>query len=118
MPRHTESIIQRQSVKWFNLQYPSISKLLFAIPNGGFRSKTEASIMKGEGVVSGVSDLILLYSNGIYNSLCLEMKAPGGKQTENQKAWQRLAESHGNKYAICHSLDEFMNEVNGYIQQR
>lgn len=118
MPRHPESIIQRQSVKWFRTQYTEICNLLFSIPNGGFRNKIEASIMKGEGVVSGVSDLILLYSNGIYNALCIEMKVPGGKQTANQKGWQRLAESRGNKYVICHSLEEFMSEVNGYINQK
>ena len=78
---HPESILQRQCVKWFRLQYAGIGNLLFAVPNGGFRSPIEAKIMKGEGVVSGVSDLILLYSNNGYNSLCIEMKAPGGMQT-------------------------------------
>ena len=113
---HPESILQRQCVKWFRLQYAGIGNLLFAVPNGGFRSPIEAKIMKGEGVVSGVSDLILLYPSGVYNSLCLEMKAPGGRQTDNQKAWQLLAEAHGNKYVICRSLDEFMSEVNKYIK--
>ena len=115
---HPESILQRQCVKWFRLQYAGIGNLLFAIPNGGFRNQIEAKIMKGEGVVSGVSDLILLYSNGVYNSLCIEMKVPGGRQTDKQRDWQELAERHGNKYVICHSLDEFMSEVNGYMQQR
>lgn len=115
---HPESILQRQCVKWFRLQYTGIGNLLFSVPNGGFRNQIEAKIMKGEGVVSGVSDLILLYSNGVYNSLCIEMKAPGGKQTDKQREWQALAERHGNKYVVCHSLDEFMSEVNGYMQQR
>ena len=113
---HPESILQRQCVKWFRLQYPVIGNLLFCVPNGGFRNQIEAKIMKGEGVVSGVSDLILLYSNGVYNSLCIEMKVQGGKQTDKQREWQALAEHNGNKYVICHSLEEFMSEVNKYIK--
>ena len=115
---HPESILQRQCVKWFRLQYTGIGNLLFCVPNGGFRNQIEAKIMKGEGVVSGVSDLIFLHSNGVYNALCIEIKVPGGKQTANQKDWQILAERHGNKYVVCHSLDEFIREVNGYINQK
>ena len=32
--------------------------MLFAVPNGGGRSRIEAGIMKAEGVTAGVSDLI------------------------------------------------------------
>lgn len=47
-PRHIESQIQIQMVKWFRLQYPRY--IIAAIPNGGQRSALEAKIMKGEGV--------------------------------------------------------------------
>lgn len=51
-------------VGWFRLQYPAVGKLLFAVPNGGARSRTEAAIMKAEGVTAGVTDLILLLGRG------------------------------------------------------
>lgn len=46
--------MQRMCVGWFRLQYPAVGKLLFAVPNGGARSRTEAAIMKAEGVTAGV----------------------------------------------------------------
>ena len=117
MPNHIESKIQQACVRWFRLQYPSIARLLFAVPNGGARKGLEAKIMKGEGVTAGVSDLILLVSNGEYSSLCIEMKTPSktSKQTDHQKQWQNLTEAHGNKYVVCHSVEEFRDAVNDYI---
>lgn len=66
--------MQRMCVGWFRLQYPAVGKLLFAVPNGGARSRTEAAIMKAEGVTAGVTDLILLLGREGFNALCIEMK--------------------------------------------
>ena len=116
MSRHLESDLQSRCVYWFRLQYPKYAKILFSVPNGGKRNKVEAAIMKGEGTVSGVSDLILLVSNGKYSSLCIEIKAGKGKQTENQKDWQTEAEKHGNKYVVCNSIDSFIKEIRDYFK--
>lgn len=72
--------------------------------------------MKAEGTVSGVSDLILLVPRGRYHSLCIEMKQGKGSQTENQKEWQKAAESVGNKYIVVKSIESFINEVKAYLQ--
>lgn len=45
---HHESVLQQSCKRWFDLQYPQFSKLLFAVPNGGWRSKVEAVIMRRE----------------------------------------------------------------------
>ena len=71
--------------------------------------------MFGEGVVSGVSDLILLVPNKTYHALCIELKWGEGKQTENQRIWQDVVEGLGYKYVICRTFDEFYSEVNGYL---
>lgn len=127
--REEEHNIQVACVRWFNLQWPEYRGLLFAVPNGGARSKATAGKLKAEGVVPGVADLILLVPktdlvnvNGFvgilprYNALCIEMKTEKGHQSPEQMEWQRKVESHGYKYAVCHSLDEFMAVVNGYLQ--
>lgn len=118
-PRHEESQTQRQCVAWFRMQYPEHAKLLFAVPNGGARSRVEAAIMKAEGVTAGVSDLILLEPRGGYGALCIEMKTKenGSGQTEKQKEWQAATEAAGNKYVVCRSLDTFMAEVTKYMDQ-
>lgn len=114
--KHKESEIQRSCVKWFRLQYRDLSKLLFAIPNGGYRNAREAARMKLEGTTPGVSDLILLVSNDEWSSLCIEIKAAKGRQSEYQKQWQISAENSGNKYVICRSFDEFKKEIEEYLK--
>ena len=111
----SESQIQHDCIQWFRLQYPSLALMLFAIPNGGKRDAKTGARMKYEGAISGVSDLILLVPKKGYASLCIEMKKPGGKQSEHQRKWQREAEKYRSKYAVCHSLQDFMNEVNSYL---
>lgn len=74
--------------------------------------------MKAEGVVAGVSDLILLVPRKGYASLCLEMKTSKGRQTDLQKQWQQAAESAGNKYLVIRSFDEFREAVNDYLSDK
>lgn len=115
--RHEESHLQRQCVAWFRLQYPKLARLLFAVPNGGGRSKVEAGIMKAEGVTAGVSDLILLVPRGGHGALCIEMKTDsrGSRQSEAQKEWQKDVESQGYMYVVVRTLDEFMKVVRDYL---
>lgn len=116
--RHLESKLQQQCVQWFRWQYPRFEKLLFAVPNGGSRSKVEAGIMQAEGVMPGVADLILLLSRCGYNALCIEMKTEirGSKQNDNQRAWQKAVEENGSKYVVCRTIDSFMTEVKLYMR--
>lgn len=115
--RHVESRIQVSCVSWFRLQYPKMARLLFAVPNGGMRGKVEASIMKGEGVVAGVADLLLLVPTSKHHGLCIEMKTSKGRQQDSQKAWQEAVEGQGYKYIICRSLDEFMAQIRAYLEE-
>ncbi len=114
--RHEESKIQRAAVSWFRLQYPKLAPLLFSVPNGGARWRTEAAIMKAEGVTAGVADLLFLYPAKGYHGLCIEMKTPDGKQQATQKAWQKAVEDAGYKYALCRSFEGFMDEINAYLR--
>jgi hypothetical protein len=113
--KHEESKTQRVCVKWFRLVYPELSRLLFAVPNGGKRGIREAAIMKAEGVVAGVADLLLLIPKGNHNALAIEMKTSKGKQNENQKLWQTDFEQMGGKYVVCRSFDAFKKEVESYL---
>lgn len=114
---HTESNLQRQCVTWFRLQYPSDALMLFAVPNGGGRSAIEASILKAEGVTSGVADLLLLEARGGWGCLCLEIKTKkkGSKQSPIQKAWQIAAERAGNRYEVVRTFEEFTSIVGDYM---
>ena len=116
--KHLESGLQKACVFWFRMQYPKLDRLLFSVPNGGWKSPIEAAIMKGEGVVPGVADLILLVANGNHHALCIEMKSPKGRQSENQKIWQQAAERYGNAYVIVRSFEEFKQVIWEYFNDR
>jgi hypothetical protein len=109
----SESQIQQQMVKWFGYKYPECT--LFAIPNGHKRNAITGAILKREGVVAGVADLFLMKSNNKYHGLWIEVKTDKGKQSESQKEFERKAVREGYKYVICKSIDQFINEVETYI---
>lgn len=112
-----EHRIQCSCVRWFNLKYRKLLGRLFAVPNGGKRDARTAAILKEEGVVAGVADLILLIPNRFYGALLIEMKTTKGKQSTSQKQWQKLiTERREYKYIVCRSLDEFIGEVEDYIK--
>ena len=114
---HEESHLQRSCVAWFRLQYRQHAAMLFAVPNGGGRSRIEAAIMKAEGVTAGVADLILLEARGGWGSLCIEMKTDSktSRQRPSQKEWQAEAERHGNRYEVCRTFEEFKAVVDDYM---
>lgn len=115
---HYESKLQQSCVRYFRMAYPEYSYMLFAVPNGGARNAVEAKIMKSEGVVSGVADLILLMPRGSYGALCIEMKVGKNTQTANQKQWQHEAEKAGNKYVVVRKFDEFRQVIEEYLNKQ
>lgn len=111
-----EAKLQANCIRWFHLQYPFLSRLLFAVPNGEKRDVVTGVKLKRQGVIRGVSDLILLVPKKGFASLCIEMKTQRGIQSEEQVKWQKEVEKYRNRYVICRSLEEFMNEVNSYLK--
>ena len=116
-PRNLEHGLQTRCVRWFRLTYPNMVHNLFAVPNGGYRTKTTAANMKAEGQLSGVSDLILLKRKGKCGALLLEAKIKGNYQSDNQREWQRLIEADGYEYRVFHTLEEFIEIVNEYLSR-
>lgn len=114
-----EHELQVACVEWFRYQYPRLSKRLFAVPNGGYRDRRTAAKLKDEGVLSGVSDLILLKPNINFHALLIEMKVTEkySRQSSEQKEWQKeLTSLNEYKYVVCRSIDDFMREVNDYLK--
>lgn len=88
---------------------------LFAVPNGGYRTKTTAALMKAEGQLSGVSDLILLKRKGRCGALLLEAKVKGNYQSSTQREWQKRIEEDGFIYKVFHSVEEFIEIIDNYL---
>lgn len=114
-PRNLEHGLQARCVRIFRLKYPNMIHNLFAVPNGGYRTKTTAALMKAEGQLSGVSDLIFLKRKGRCGALLLEAKVKGNCQSATQREWQKRIEEDGFIYKVFHSVEEFIEIIDNYI---
>lgn len=115
-PQEEEHLIQCACVRWFRYSHPDMAELLFAVPNGGRRDKVSGAKLKMEGVVAGVSDLILLLPNRKSHGLCIEMKTPAGRQSDHQRLWQFGVEAAGYQYSVCRSVEDFIETVEEYLK--
>ena len=112
----SERQIQIECVSWFRMRYPEASRVFFSVPNGGARNAWTAKNLRDEGALSGVADLILLVPKKGYASLCIEMKKPGGRVSDTQKAFCEAAKAFINKYVVCYSVEEFKTAVREYLE--
>lgn len=109
----------RMQIEFFRqvpLFFPRLpDKLLFAVPNGGSRHKIEAANMKRQGVKAGVADVILQIPKKGFASLCLEFKTKTGRQSKEQREYQRQVEMAGSKYVVVRSVEEGLQEMRKYL---
>ncbi len=124
-----ETSYQKAVISWFRLQHPKLEKLLIHVPNGGSRSKIKVKAKNGDtkeislegkelkqmGATAGVADLLLLTPRQGYGCLAIEMKTEDGKQSTNQKEWQLEMIRARNKYVVCRSVQEAIEEISKYL---
>lgn len=109
----TEQIILVSRIRQF---YPDV--LLFAIPNGGQRSITEAVRLKAEGVLAGVPDLFIARASGAMHGLFIEMKrSKGGKVSAKQQAVMLTLSQEGYAVMVAHGCDEAWPFVKQYLKE-
>lgn len=112
-----EARIQTEFFNQVPLFFPTLpDRLLFAVPNGGSRHKIEAANMKRQGVKRGVADVILQVPKKGYASLCLEFKTLTGRQSDEQKEYQRQVEMAGSKYVVVRSVQQAIRMVQEYLK--
>jgi len=119
----TEHQIQSEYFKilaWNESKFPDL-RFVFACPNGGKRHIGVAVKMKREGVKRGVPDIFIPIPK-MDNLLCiisgkwLETKTDIGKQSKEQKEYQKFLLDKGYNYALCRSVDELLDETENYLQ--
>lgn len=106
----TEHEEQRQVVMWFRQTYRPMR--IFAIPNGGMRTKAVAAKLKVEGVSPGVPDLFIPALK-----LWIEMKrVKGGRLSPDQKDWINYLASVGYVCFICAGAEDAKIQISDYIK--
>ena len=90
-------------------------KWVYAIPNGGERNAAVAGRLRAEGVKSGVSDICLPFSRQGYHGFYIEMKKPGGKESNNQKEFGAFVTEQGYLYKCCTNWEEARDAIRWYV---
>ncbi len=100
--------------------YPCLA-WMHAIPNGGQRSKSQASRLKVEGVKSGVADIFLPVLRGNCAGLYIEMKREDGMPSdvsEDQLAFGAFVTMQGYGWTVAFGWEDAIRILIGYLNQQ
>lgn len=112
----SEHLHQAYFVQFIRQEHPYI--FIFAIPNGGKRSMSEALRLKVEGVVPGVSDLLLMFLDGSKRILFVEMKKVKGSSTSaEQKEFLATVEAAGHYGFVAKGFEHAKTQFLDYLQR-
>lgn len=110
-----ENRIQQECVREFRNRYclahHSPRYCIFSVPNET-KDMRELQTKKQTGLLSGVSDLIVILPNV---TLFLECKDDKGTQQPNQKEFEKIVTDLGHYYGVFRSLEEFNLIINLFI---
>lgn len=94
--------------------------LLFAIPNfaGRLGKKTalHGARLKAEGRKPGVPDLCLPVARGRYHGMWIEMKAPRGKLSTEQREWGEKLRAEDYHALVCKGWEAARDAILDYLR--
>ena len=101
----SEHYEQREFVSWFRKAYPGVR--IFAIPNGGFRSRLTAARLKAEGASPGVPDLFI----PAWDTWVEMKRSKGGRLSDKQKDWREYLLSIGHTFILANGKQEAIDAI-------
>lgn len=114
MSEHHEQRALIDTCLWYANRYPELH-LLFAVPNGGLRTRGVAGKLKAEGVKSGVPDLLLLCPRNGFHGLAIEMKTKKGQTSEAQEWWIEQLTAQGYRAEVCKGYEAAWSVIKAYL---
>ena len=119
LPAPTESMEQQALFEWAAWAAPRFPglNLMFHIPNGGMRSKSEAGRFKMEGVKAGIPDIFLPVARGGFNGLFIELKRVGGRASPEQLDIIEQLTKQGYLAALCYGFDSAREIIEKYYKE-
>lgn len=117
-PKQSESKSQQEVVRWWRdncYEWQLDEELLMSFPNQAKRSPKTSSRMLAEGLRSGAPDLFAAIPRGDCAGLFVEMKASGGKLSENQRLMLARLTKAGYATVVCRSSDEAIAAIRCYL---
>lgn len=110
----TEQIAFFQRVDWTLAR--DLSRMVWAVPNGGKRDPKTAARLKAEGVKAGVLDITVAIARPGWHGLFIEMKrAEGGRASEAQCAYLAGLRAGGYRAEVCEGAEAAWNVLCDYL---
>lgn len=106
--------VPRQRGGGMTLRYPELF-LLYAIPNGGWRSKKTAGRLKAQGVRASMPDMCLPVPRGPFHSLYIEFKVAGRYGSKDQRQMADDLRAQGHCVVECQGIEEALGSLLGYL---
>jgi len=119
-----EDAIQAAFIRWVRLnekREPRL-KVLFAVPNGSYRLKKTAALLKMQGLLPGIPDLVLPVPISPYCGLMIEFKRPKtitskkGYVRRHQKELHIVLRQYGWRVDVCYTMQEAIDVVTEYLK--
>lgn len=123
---------QKEVVAWWRRQFPKRALLLVANLNGaklapvsghafahlpeGVRRGIAWKRLEEQGAVKGAADLFLSIPSGDYAGLYIEMKTVQGKQSEDQKQFEKAVIEQGYGYCVPKGAKAAINCIISYLE--
>jgi hypothetical protein len=109
---HSESEAAIQRAVFQHLAVRRVDGLFaFHPPNGGWRSRVEAAILKGLGVCPGVPDVIAIKHGRAYG---LELKSPAGRLSPAQREVLATMRVAGATVSVAYGLDAALAQLEAW----
>lgn len=112
---HKEAVALMKLVDMHSGRWPELVRM-FAVPNGGARSKATAGKLKAEGVRAGVPDYLLPLRRGQHVGLAIELKAKGGRLQPEQRDWLTHLQSQGWVAVTAYGAVEAWEFLRKYVE--
>lgn len=107
----TEDQLQASIVTALRVRYRDA--IVAALPNGGFRTKAEAGILKRTGTLAGMPDLVVALPDG--RTCWLEVKTDAGRVSPAQAEMHYRLTSLGHSVFLVRSIEDATAAVNHAI---
>lgn len=114
--QYPEHDLQVACLKWFKLQYPHLSGLIFHIPNERKQSEWAGVRAKQLGTLAGVADVFLSVPSNGWHGYYFEFKSAKGILTESQKTFMGNVLDAGYNWKIIRNFEDFKNIINNYLK--
>lgn len=105
--KRPEEVMQAEIIRWYRSQYPEPHPMYYLLVSNDNNaiSAQQGLKAKAQGRVAGVADLTFYKPGG--QPILIELKTPTGRQSPDQKQWQKAVEDAGYRYVVVRSVEDF-----------